>query len=394
MNTRLIKQITLLLAACGLILLMPYLGGLRRFGGEFRSDYFAFPPLTVPPKPGFSLPIFLTVAAIGLVIVLFYVAPRLFGVRRGSLPARKLGTDFSWPFWTWVGLALWLIPLTVLWGKFSGPLWLINWAVVPLFWGFAIFLDAIVYRRTGGLSIIARHPRELLAMGLASSGGWMIFEWLNFFVNDNWLYPEGDRLSDDQFLLYALVGSSGLMVMSFEWYSLFNTWEGFRNRYADGPKIRVGKVGLWIMLVLAYVALFFVPFFPNQSFGVLWSAPLVILAAVLGLLSIWSPFRLIREGNYTPVAFLALTYFVQGILCECWNYFSAVHLADGTVVTVNPDYWVYSIPYVQILHVFEMPMLGLGGYLPFGIYCGIWWIVFAFLFNIPTQFNDKGHYHL
>lgn len=390
----LLNRVVLLLIASSLILLMPYLGAQAYFAGNFPNEYFVFPQLTVDNKPGFSLPVFLMVAAFGAVIVMVYVLPRAFGFRPGSLAAREKGGDFRFPVWTWVGLVLWLVPLTVLWGKFSGPAWLINGAVVPMFWGFALFLDGIVFRRTGGRSIVGTRPRELLAMGLASSGGWMIFEWLNFFVDDNWLYPHGDLLSDDEFLLYALVGSSGLMVMSFEWYSLFNSWEGFRNRYANGPKVKVGRARLIALVVVAYVLLFLTPYFPNYSFGVLWSAPLVVLAATLALLDIWSPFRLIREGNWTPVLFLALTYFVQGVLCECWNYFSAEHLADGTVITVNPDYWVYSIPYVSVLHVFEMPLLGLGGYLPFGIYCGIWWIVFAFLFNIPTQFDDEGHYNL
>jgi len=30
---------------------------------------------------------------------------------------------------------------------------------------------------------------------------------------------------------------------------------------------------------------------------------------------------------------------------------------------------VYEIPYVNVLHVFEMPLLGYAGYLPFGVLC-------------------------
>ena len=31
--------------------------------------------------------------------------------------------------------------------------------------------------------------------------------------------------------------------------------------------------------------------------------------------------------------------------------------------------WVYSIPYVHRFQVFEMPVLGYAGYLPFGLEC-------------------------
>ena len=30
---------------------------------------------------------------------------------------------------------------------------------------------------------------------------------------------------------------------------------------------------------------------------------------------------------------------------------------------------MYAIPYVDALHVFEMPLLGYAGYLPFGVLC-------------------------
>jgi len=31
--------------------------------------------------------------------------------------------------------------------------------------------------------------------------------------------------------------------------------------------------------------------------------------------------------------------------------------------------WVYDIPYVDALRLFEMPILGYAGYLPFGVLC-------------------------
>jgi hypothetical protein len=37
-----------------------------------------------------------------------------------------------------------------------------------------------------------------------------------------------------------------------------------------------------------------------------------------------------------------------------WNFFSFPK-------------WHYQVPYVSFLHIFEMPLLGYGGYLPFGL---------------------------
>ena len=39
-----------------------------------------------------------------------------------------------------------------------------------------------------------------------------------------------------------------------------------------------------------------------------------------------------------------------------WNFRSFAH-------------WEYTVPYVQRFHLFEMPLMGYAGYLPFGLEC-------------------------
>jgi hypothetical protein len=41
-----------------------------------------------------------------------------------------------------------------------------------------------------------------------------------------------------------------------------------------------------------------------------------------------------------------------------WNYFSLAK-------------WEYSIPFVHRYQIFEMPLLGYAGYLPFGLECAV-----------------------
>ncbi len=45
---------------------------------------------------------------------------------------------------------------------------------------------------------------------------------------------------------------------------------------------------------------------------------------------------------------------VCGWFWEMWNYWAFPK-------------WQYFIPYVDFAHIFEMPLLGYGGYLPFGL---------------------------
>ena len=60
---------------------------------------------------------------------------------------------------------------------------------------------------------------------------------------------------------------------------------------------------------------------------------------------------------------------------------------DG-IVSDNPAFWVYSIPYVNVHHLFEMPLLGYLGYLPFGVYCYATWLAYAYLTGIDMKKAD------
>jgi hypothetical protein len=41
-----------------------------------------------------------------------------------------------------------------------------------------------------------------------------------------------------------------------------------------------------------------------------------------------------------------------------WNYYSQAK-------------WIYTVPYVNRFKIFEMPILGYAGYLPFGLECAV-----------------------
>lgn len=385
-----LKQVYYLLLAIAGIVFLPYIGSWLYADGSYPADFFEYPPLSAPAKAGFNIYIFLGVAVCGLVVTLLYVFPRLFGFRQVVLIRKEPVQPTPLPIWFWVGLVIWGVPLALLWAKVDQPKWLLNWAYLPLFWGFTLMLDGWVYIRSNGASLLRKYPREIVGIGVAATSGWMLFEYLNFFVDENWFYPKGDIVPDDEFTVYATLGSSGLMPAVFELYELLNTFR-FRHRFDNGPKISLPRNIRIGILVLALFGMFAIGYFPDGMFMVLWVSPLMILSVVLTSLGIWTPFTPIKDGNWSPVLKYALTYLIYGFLLEWWNYFNSTHPDDpAKMITFTPAHWVYSLPYVNRFHVFEMPVLGYMGYLPFGIYCAIWWISFAFLLNIPTQFARDG----
>jgi hypothetical protein len=62
------------------------------------------------------------------------------------------------------------------------------------------------------------------------------------------------------------------------------------------------------------------------------------------------------KGDWRPTVSAALAALLCGFFWEMWNYHSLAK-------------WIYSIPYVERIKIFEMPILGYMGYLPFGLLC-------------------------
>jgi hypothetical protein len=60
----------------------------------------------------------------------------------------------------------------------------------------------------------------------------------------------------------------------------------------------------------------------------------------------------LARGDWRPVLALAASGLICGIFWEMWNYFSFPR-------------WVYRIPFVDVLRLFEMPLAGYAGYLVF-----------------------------
>ncbi len=293
--------------------------------------------------------------------------------------------------WFWLGLLAWGSVVMLFIVKDEKPSWFIHWSDLGLFWGFTLMLDGWVYVRNGGRSLISKVPQELIGIGVVSISGWMIFEFLNFFVDDNWYYPKGNIIDREEFLLYACIISSGLMPLAFEFYCLFKTIPKLTKRFSNGIKIKISDGLQTVILILALLGIFASGLFPDYLFFSLWLSPPIIITIVLNKLNIWNPVQSIKDGNWSPALLSALTYLATGFLLEGQNYMSAKH--TPVLLTQDPAYWQYSLPYVNVLHIFEMPLLGFFGYLPFGIYCWLWWIIWAVILNIPARFLKEDPLH-
>lgn len=370
----------------------PALGSLVRWGG-WPPGFGVFPP-QVPrdahgqpiPDPGFDWRYFLGASCAALVIVAFLVVPRWFGFR--VLPAVRTDetprTRGRLPWWFWAGAALNVICWGMMWFSTAS---IVKYLFTPLWWGLISVVDGWVYARTGGASIYAKLPRKMLWLVLMSIVGWYFFEWLNYFVLENWVYPNSPAIfSEAEAYFWFTLTYTCVWPAIFEWYTLLRTVPALNARWADGPRMSVGTTGLLLSLGLGTLTGFLVGIFPYFLFFTVWLGSLLILPAVMGLLRFWTPFAPIERGNWTPLTLVALASLITGVFWEFWNHGSNAFLPGR-----NPNFWVYDIPYVNVIHLFsEMPLIGYVGYLPFGIQCWVWWLVAAHLLDFDPDFDPEG----
>ena len=342
-----------------------------------------FPPLFVQNPPGFNLGVFILVSLAVLVILALLIFPQWFGFKKvTSNPTSSTTTRF--PVWFWLGILMTGFFWWLMWARTTPFGDLVYYAFSPLWWGFILVLDGIVYKRTDGYSLLASRTKTFIISIIVSVVGWYFFEYFNYFTLGNWYYPNSTTqampdISHSTMIVIYLIAYTTVWPAIFEWYTLFNTFPKFANRYIDGPKIALpANLLLWGGLVLIVVMVFF----PYPLFWAQWIATLTVLAGTLMRLGIPTPFDDLAQGNWSPMILMALASMINGFFWELWNYGSA----HPELPITNPNYWQYDIPYVNVIHIFsDMPLLGYFGYLPFGL---LTWVIFIWagkVFNFNTK---------
>lgn len=340
-------------------------------------------PTAVEPPPGFNLTVFVIAALAVLAIILLYLFPQWFGFKPPATDSATAGRTVRYPIWFWIGAVLTLFFWWLMWERETPFGGLVYYAFSPMWWGFILLLDGIVYRRSGGYSLLASRTRTFIISAVVSIGGWCFFEYYNYFALDNWYYPNRDlpALSHGTVVSLFLIAYTTVWPAIFEWYTLLNTFPKLVARYANGPRLALsGNTLLWggFALIVGMV------FFPYPLFWAQWVGSMAVFSGILIRMGIPSPFTGLAEGNWSPIALIALSSFLNGLFWEVWNWGSAHYIAG--LPSTNPNYWIYDIPYVNVIHIHaEMPLLGFAGYLPFGIMV---WVVFIWagkLFGFDTR---------
>jgi hypothetical protein len=221
----------------------------------------------------------------------------------------------------------------------------------PLWLGYILVVDALVWRRRG-TSFWARSRKQFVLLFVISAPVWWLFELINLRTG-NWEYLGRDLFSPLRFDLLSTVSFSIVVPAVFESAELVRDF-GWIKRLASGPRVRATRA-MFVGLIFTGLAMFSaVLVWPKLFYPFTWIALVFIFEPI----NYWTgrPYFVneLRMGDWRTVVSLSVGALVCGFFWEMWNYYSFPK-------------WAYHIPGLGFLRVFEMPLLGYGGYVTFAL---------------------------
>lgn len=325
------------------------------FSGRPMGPYLQFPPITrqVVHAP-FSWGLFALYIALDLALVVLIVSLVIVARPRGT---PTMAADRGvFPIWGWIGLMVMAAGWMLAWTRFQwfspfqGHTFCLPWI------GYIMVINALSVKRSGACLLTLAKGR-FIALAAGSAVFWWFFEYLNRFVQ-NWYYVGVDVMGPLAYTLFASLAFATVLpaVLSTQYWLLTFNILG-RGLQTKPLPCRVPQSALGsAVLVVSALGLTSLGVWPDQLFSLVWFAPLLIITGLQTLDGRPTIFTPLAKGDWRWVITAALAALICGFFWELWNIGSQAR-------------WQYTIPYVNRFHLFAMPILGYGGYLPFGLEC-------------------------
>jgi hypothetical protein len=339
----------------GLMLVGLPLAGVALSGRDVRQ-YCELPPLThyVAHAP-FRWSGFAWVLGLDLLLVLglAWAVHRGWRATRGAAAPALRG---RFPWWGWAGAALTSVAWVLAWNRFAWFAPLQRHTFTPLWLGYILVVNGLCWQRRGCCPLTGQPVRFVFLFG-ASALFWWFFEYLNRFVQ-NWYYLGVERFSAPEYVLLASVSFSTVLPAVYSTCELLRTWPALDRGLQGQAPLRTGRPRRRALAALAVAALglTLIGVWPDTLFPLLWVSPLLILLSEQVLAGQPTLLNGLAAGDWRNLVVPPLAALVCGWFWEMWNVASLAK-------------WEYAVPFVDRFHVFEMPVVGYGGYLPFGLEC-------------------------
>jgi len=259
--------------------------------------------------------------------------------------------------------------------------WFLNWYLsglrthytfFPIWLGYSLFIDGMVYMRKGS-SLIKRNLKKYISLFIISIPVWWLFELFNF-TTKNWNYSGTEHFSILEYILLASLNFSTVIPSVFGTAELVSTIKNITRKrikksFGVSSNIEIYFAFGGFLLIVLFIH------YPKIFYPLIWIIVYLLVESTNISMRNRTLIYYTRRANWRPIISLAIGTLVCGFFWEMGNYYS------------YPK-WQYNLPYVNSLHIFEMPVLGYIGYPFFGFE------LFA-LYQLITSFlKDKNYDYL
>lgn len=292
------------------------------------------------------------------IFILCFAIPLIFMIVKSFGQIKiKSSLTHAFPWWGWFGAITGIVTWILAWTRFP---WFAKFqphTFTPLWFSYILIINAFCQRRSGRC-MMRNHTRFFLFLFPVSAVFWWFFEYLNRFVQ-NWNYT-GVHFNSWEYFWYATLSFSTVLPAVLGTRDLLNTFSWIRPGFDSFKPFKCSHPAIWALFSLAVsgIGLTYIGVWPNYLFSLLWISPLIIIVSLETLMGEKHILLEMAAGHWSPVVSSVLAALFCGFFWEMWNTYSLAR-------------WEYSIPFVHRFKIFEMPILGYAGYLPFGLECAV-----------------------
>jgi len=224
------------------------------------------------------------------------------------------------------------------------------WFYSFAWWSLILALDGLNYRRRGA-SLLSGRVTDFLLTAFLSVPVWLVFELFNLRLK-NWSYhdpvPGLAVRWAGSFIAFATV-----IPALKELAALFQGRpDGARKKSSFRPRVTRGLLWLgggagacFLLLALAW---------PRLFFPLVWLGFIFLIEPLNYRRGRPSLLRDLETGETSRIRSWMLAGAAAGILWELLNFWAGAH-------------WEYHLPYLNIGRIFQMPVLGYAGFIPFAL---------------------------
>lgn len=224
-----------------------------------------------------------------------------------------------------------------------------TWFYCFAWWSFILVVDSLNFRRRKA-SPLSESTKSFLFLAFISVFVWLIFELFNLRLK-NWSYHDLPSSIFERWLGYFIAFASVIPAM--REISFFV--EGFfKKKRLALFRMKPSPIFLRLCVFLGVLSIFLSLSWPRLFFPLVWLCFIFLLEPLNFWLENKTFLADLERREWTRLWSWISAGLVAGFFWELWNFWAGSR-------------WEYSLPYLNFWRVFQMPVLGYTGFLPFAL---------------------------